>query len=367
MIKVPAFYVPGIKVRLLSTTSLLQTYLNETIQVESHRLTALSGIPGDPTRTPVTAFVNQQNNLPTSQAYNGDDPFKAADALITTISEVHETNHNLSEAEKELLRWHYRLGHIGFKKIQFLLRSGVLSQTEGSRRIHAAACKVSNLPKCAACQYGKQHRRPIPGTTPSTVVRDRANILKADNLLPGQRVSVDHFLCLTRGRLTTSAGKTKADEMYSGGCIFVDHASGYIHVENQVNLNSHETIKAKAKFEQLCRTFGVTPQEFLADNSKVFTSAEFTQHLSEFKQVMNFAGVGAHHHNGIAERNIRTIMAIARTMMLHSAIHWPTVADATLWPLAVTHAVFLVNHVPDPALASVHPTCSLKQGGNRES
>ena len=44
----------------------------------------------------------------------------AADALVATISEVHETNHNLSEAEKELLRWHYRLGHIGFKKIQFL-------------------------------------------------------------------------------------------------------------------------------------------------------------------------------------------------------------------------------------------------------
>jgi hypothetical protein len=41
-------------------------------------------------------------------------------------------------------------------------------------------------------------------------------------------------------------------------------------------------------------------------------------------------------------------MAIARTMMLHLAIHWPDVADPTLWPLAVKHAVFLVNHMPDP-------------------
>ncbi|KAI2488975.1 hypothetical protein MHU86_25627 [Fragilaria crotonensis] len=62
---------------------------------------------------------------------------------------------------------------------------------------------------------------------------------------------------------------------------------------------------------------------------------------------MRFAGVGAHHHNGIAERNIRTLMAIARTMMLHAAIHWPAIADATLWPLAVNHVVFLVNHVPN--------------------
>ena len=136
--------------------------------------------------------------------------------------------------------------------------------------------------------------------------------------------------------------------MYTGGCIFVDHASGYIFVEHQVSLNSHETLKAKESFERMCRNTGVTPQEYLADNSKTFTSAEFSRNLSDFQQVIRFAGVGAHHHNGIAERNIRTIMAIARTMMLHSAIHWPDVADPTLWPLAVKHAVFLVNHMPDP-------------------
>jgi hypothetical protein len=40
-------------------------------------------------------------------------------------------------------------------------------------------------------------------------------------------------------------------------------------------------------------------------------------------------------------------MCIARTMMLHSAIHWPDVADACLWPMAVRHATFLHNHMPD--------------------
>ena len=41
-------------------------------------------------------------------------------------------------------------------------------------------------------------------------------------------------------------------------------------------------------------------------------------------------------------------MAIPQTMILHAAIHWPAIADASLWPLAINHAVFLVNHVPDP-------------------
>jgi len=62
---------------------------------------------------------------------------------------------------------------------------------------------------------------------------------------------------------------------------------------------------------------------------------------------MKFAGVGAHHHNGNAERAIQTIMSIARTMMLHSAIHWLDVADPMLWPMAVQLAVFLHNHVAD--------------------
>ncbi|KAI2494231.1 hypothetical protein MHU86_20288 [Fragilaria crotonensis] len=149
---------------------------DETITIEPNRLT-LSGVPNDANRGPVTANVNPQNNLPTSEAYNATDPFKAADALVSIVNTVHERNLNLNEAEKELLRWHYRLGHVGFKKVQFILRSGVVSKTEESRRLQTAACRLTSFPKCAACQYGKQHRRPIPGTTPSSIVKDRAHAL----------------------------------------------------------------------------------------------------------------------------------------------------------------------------------------------
>jgi hypothetical protein len=69
--------------------------------------------------------------------------------------------------------------------------------------------------------------------------------------------------------------------------------------------------------------------------------------MSLFKQVMRFAGVGAHHHNGIAECSIGMIMVMACTMMLHAVIHWPDSADPTLWPMAVAYAVFLYNHVPN--------------------
>ena len=87
-------------------------------------------------------------------------------------------------------------------------------------------------------------------------------------------------------------------------------------------------------------------QKYISDNGKAFTSTEFQHHLRHFQQVGKFAGVGAHHHNAQAERAIRTIMSIARAMLLHSAIHWPDMANTTLWPMAVSHAVFIWNRVP---------------------
>jgi hypothetical protein len=116
------------------TSSLPQTYPDETITIEPHRLT-LSGVPNEVNRGPVTANVHPQNNLPTSEVNKATDPFKAADALVSIVNTVHERNLNLNEAEKELLRWHYRLGHVGFKKVQVILCSGVVSKTEGSRRL----------------------------------------------------------------------------------------------------------------------------------------------------------------------------------------------------------------------------------------
>ena len=347
LLKVPAYYAPRIRVRLLSTTSLLQTYPTETIKVEPHQLT-LSGNGNDPTKGQVIVRVDPRSNLPTSEAYSHADPTRAAAALEATIANVDQTNINLNESEKELLRWHFRLGHVGFRRVQFLMRSGVLAHSEAQRRLHTAACRITHPPKCAACLYGKQHRRTSPGQE-TTTVRDRAGILKDGHLQPGQQVSVDHFLCSTKGRLLTSKGRTPEKEMYTGGCLFIDHSSNHVHIEFQQHLTTHQTLEAKERYELACRDVGVVPVSYLMDNAPCFTAAEFKQKVTTFAQIVRFAGVGAHHHNGNAERAIQTIMSIARTMMLHAAIHWPEVADPTLWPLAVSHAVFLHNHLPNPS------------------
>jgi len=87
-LRVPAYYVPKIRVRLLSTSSLLQTYQPETITVEGHQLT-LSGIQGDSERASVIVRNNLSNNLPMSIAHRPDAKVKATMGLSAVVTEVH--------------------------------------------------------------------------------------------------------------------------------------------------------------------------------------------------------------------------------------------------------------------------------------
>ena len=325
-LKLKAFYLPSCKVRLISTSAVLSTYSGETFTIDKDG-GKLSGIPNCPTRRPIFAQINKRSNLIVSIGHRyGSQPQR--EVHVASIPSMKEQNHNLSVAEKELLRWHERLGHISFRKVQHLMRLGVLSSSVSAKRLHTAAAKLK-APKCAACIYAKQKVRSAPGRTTS-IQHERSGVLRKNNLLPGQEVSVDHFICSQQGRLFTSRGRSADKDMFCGGCLFIDHASNFVHVEFQKVLTSHATINSKLSFEDFCRDHGVVASRYLSDNGSAFTSTEYSDHLSTFEQITRFAGVGAHHHNGHAERAIQTIMSISRAMMIHSGMHWPDVCDSSL-------------------------------------
>ena len=342
-IETKAYYVPTSRVRLLSITTLLDKYQGETVTIKGDGL-VMSGVPNSQQRGKIFAPINVTSKLPVSI---GRKAPKSRGAAFTAIPVVSADNINLSSAEKELLRWHQRLGHVAFKKVQNLMKTGVLAHSEQTRRLHRIACRLGPV-KCAACQYAKQKARSAPGST-TKIQADRRGALSQGNLLPGQEVCVDHFVCSNKGRLFTSRGATTDANMYCGGAIFIDQSSGHIHVEHQTTLSSHATLRAKEKFEAMCRDVGVIPQKYLSDNGTAFTSRQYRDHLMTFAQIQRFAGTGAHHHNSRAERAIQTIMSISRAMMMHCFLHWPDMEDTSLWPMAVNHAVYIWNHVPDPS------------------
>ena len=88
------------------------------------------------------------------------------------------------------------------------------------------------MPLCTACQYGKQRHRPSPGIK-REVVHDQEGALKQGDLFPGQKIPVDHFVCLTRGCLSNTYSKENPKTQYCGGAIFIDHASGYLSLWNK--------------------------------------------------------------------------------------------------------------------------------------
>ena len=143
---------------------------------------------------------SKQYNLPMSYTYKCQGTYQASHHLGNSVSTFHHSNLNLSPVQKELLQGNHRLGHMGFKKIQFLMRTGVLPNTE-AKSLHTSACKLTTYPLCAACQFGKQRQRPSPGKR-SSVVMDVQGNLKKNKLFPGQCIAVDHYICSTKGRLS---------------------------------------------------------------------------------------------------------------------------------------------------------------------
>jgi hypothetical protein len=64
-------------------------------------------------------------------------------------------------------------------------------------------------------------------------------------------------------------------------------------------------------------------------------------------QKYTFSGVGAHHQNGVAECNIKTVVQWAWANMLYFAHHWPSKANVCFWPQAIEYALWVFNRMPN--------------------
>ena len=77
---------------------------------------------------------------------------------------------------------------------------------------------------------------------------------------------MDHYVSSVPGRLYNSRGCNDPDEMYHGGSIFVDHASGFIGLRHQVSLSAADSIKDKLSFDVEAKESAVTNQAYHTNN-----------------------------------------------------------------------------------------------------
>jgi hypothetical protein len=233
-----------------------------------------------------------------------------------------------STPQARLLAWHYRLGHLPFRKIQQLAKRGDLP----------AALSMCPIPKCAACLFGKATRRPWRTRAP-------VNAMSIPPVTaPGSVVSVDQMISAVPGLIPQMKGFITY-KRYEVATIFVDHFSGLSFVHLQKGSTAGETIEAKHAFERYAKAHGVKIHHYHADNG-IFEAREFQDAIVGDGQTISFCGVNAHHQNGRAEKKIRDLQELTRTMILHAQHRWPNAISAHLWPMAMKNANDNSNSAP---------------------
>ncbi len=202
------YYVPGAQVRLISPQRLFNSARGVGGQFvgteHEFKLIFDNG-------TELTVEYDERNHLPIGYARVGmEHPVPDVNPQANVLL-LDEANQNLTHGQKLLLQWHYRFGHLNLRRIQALLR---VFPFTAAKYASASKCDIASM-KCSICQYAKAHRRSTHSTT-SKLNADRDGSLKATNLSPGNRVSVDHFESRLLGRTYDSYGKPSSNQ-YKGG------------------------------------------------------------------------------------------------------------------------------------------------------
>lgn len=234
----------------------------------------------------------------------------------------------LEGASAELLRTHYRLGHMGFKRLRHMARLRILP-----RRL--ADCKV---PTCAACTYGRMTKRAKRTKAPPNKIKP----VKIEG--PGDCVSVDQMESYTPGFVAQLRGFLTGTR-YVAATVFTDHHSRLSKVYMQTNLAAAENLKSKQAWEDFCSKHGVETRHYHADNGH-FADRGFLDDVEDKGQTITFCGVNAHFQNGISEKRIRDLQDAARTVLLDAKSRWPKAISTALWPYALRYVNECFNIAP---------------------
>ena len=221
--------MPNLKCRLLSPQSYIE-HLGCTRAKFSCMLHRGEFTWGNGVSLPIP--YDKNTFLPTLRGYT--DAISTATTLGLSGCVTEEVNQNLTAKAKLLLRFHYKLGHISFKVVQWLGRQGWLGP-KGIQMGHANL----DAPKCSACITCKQQKTPT-GTT--HVKHKPPGALSENKLFPGQLIFSDQYQSLVEGRAHAGPGTGKTKKGITGGTIFVNAASDYIFGYHQVSLTVQETL-----------------------------------------------------------------------------------------------------------------------------
>ena len=150
-----------------------------------------------------------KKNLPTHEAIITHQIDNQLKKLASTECVTNEANHNLTPSQKDLLCWYFRLGHIGFQHVQWLILTGRLKVKGNTKSV--ANCEST---KCDSCEFGKVHHK---YNKVNTIKNNptKEQYIKKENLLPVHMVSADHTISRATYRLYHKNVKSDPYDMFS--------------------------------------------------------------------------------------------------------------------------------------------------------
>eukprot|EP00984_Skeletonema_dohrnii_P006299 scaffold2255_cov139-Skeletonema_dohrnii-CCMP3373.AAC.2 len=239
----------------------------------------------------------------------------------------------LSPLQEEFLALHERLWHLPFSTMFRLVKLGFLP---------AKFRKLNNkAPPCVSCLFGQAHRQ--PWQFKKTKDGSKTSLWGDKISKPGQTVGIDQLISAQPGLVPQAKGMLTRARIWAA-TVFIDYATGFVHVGLQQDQSGDATLQAKSDFEHLCNTRDVKVKQYHADNGR-FAEHSFTDDVKKNGQRITYCAVGAHHQNGITENTIKQLTLISRTLLLHAQDRWPEYISTMLWPFALKSAQDRMNQI----------------------
>lgn len=226
----------------------------------------------------------------------------------------------VSSIEAPLNVWHERFGHVSYRTVGGLARGNAVTGIE----VIDQNLKIENESFCEACVLGKMSRQPFQDST------NRAK-------LPGELIHYD--ICGPMSIEALDGSKLMA--------LFVDDYSG-VTIVFPIRKKSEIVTKVQEVIA-LAQAHGHQVRRLRSDNAKEFTSAEMMDVCRRNNIVHQYSTPYCPEQNGRVERQNRTIVEMARSMLAGANL------SRKLWGEAVRTAAHIRNRIPLERLENKTP------------
>lgn len=222
---------------------------------------------------------------------------------------------NCNIVQTDIKVWHERLGHLNVKELQNMCKNGMIPVTLSGNQNFV----------CEACQYGKQARRPFLKSTRGPT--QPGEIVYSDVCGPIEEPSVSGMKYFV---------------------LFKDGATSYRYVYFMKHKN--EVFQYFLKYNAIVKNRFQRDLHILhTDNGSEYVNQEFTSFLENKGITHERTAPYTPQQNGRAEREMRSIMETARTMLYAKDI------PLKMWAEAVNCAIYLLNRNTSSQTGDVTP------------